>query len=106
MIKVDEKIVEINKFPDGTPRINLDVDELGTYFPNGIKIDWKYENDGEMFYLMLIKRHLEEHLPSDIDVELFLPYVPNARMDRTKNADEVFTLKYFSIQTTLPRRPM
>lgn len=95
MIKVDEKIVEINKFPDGTPRINLDVDELGTYFPNGIKIDWKYENDGEMFYLMLIKRHLEEHLPSDIDVELFLPYVPNARMDRTKNADEVFTLKYF-----------
>ena len=95
MIKVDEKIVEINKFPDGTPRINLDVDELGTYFPNGIKIDWKYENDGEMFYLMLIKRHLEGHLPSDIDVELFLPYVPNARMDRTKNADEVFTLKYF-----------
>lgn len=95
MIKVDEKIVEINKFPDGTPRINLDVDELGIYFPNGIKIDWKYENDGEMFYLMLIKRHLEEHLPSDIDVELFLPYVPNARMDRTKNADEVFTLKYF-----------
>lgn len=95
MIKVDEKIVEINKFPDGTPRINLNVDELDTYFPNGIEIDWKYENDGEMFYLMLIKRHLEEHLPSDTDVELFLPYVPNARMDRTKNTDEVFTLKYF-----------
>ena len=95
MIKVDGKIVEVNKFPDGTPRINLDVDELGTYFPNGIKIGWKYENDGEMFYLMLIKRHLEKHLPSDTDVELFLPYVPNARMDRTKNADEVFTLKYF-----------
>lgn len=95
MIKVDGKIVEVNKFPDGTPRINLDVDELGTYFSNGIKIDWKYENDGEMFYLMLIKKHLEKHLPSDTDVELFLPYVPNARMDRTKNADEVFTLKYF-----------
>lgn len=95
MIKVDGKIVEINKFPDGTPRINLNVDELDTYFPNGLEFDWKYENDGEMFYLMLIKRHLEEHLPSDTDVELFLPYVPNARMDRTKNTDEVFTLKYF-----------
>lgn len=95
MIKVYGKIVEINKFPDGTPRINLNVDKLDTYFPNGIEIDWKYENDGEMFYLMLIKRHLEEHLPSDTDVELFLPYVPNARMDRTKNTDEVFTLKYF-----------
>lgn len=95
MIKVDGKIVEINKFPDGTPKINLNVNELGAYFSNGIEIDWKYENDGEMFYLMLIKRHLEEHLPSDTDVELFLLYVPNARMDRTKNADEVFTLKYF-----------
>lgn len=95
MIKVDGKIVEINKFPDGTPRINLNVNELGAYFSNGIEIDWKYENDDEMFYLMLIKRHLEEHLPSDTDVELFLLYVPNARMDRTKNTDEVFTLKYF-----------
>ena len=95
MIKVDGKIVEINKFPDGTPRINLNVNELGAYFSNGIEIDWKYESDGEMFYLMLIKRHLEEHLPSDTDVELFLLYVPNARMDRTKNTDEVFTLKYF-----------
>lgn len=95
MIKVDGKIVEINKFPDGTPRINLDADELGTYFPNAIKIDWKYENNSEMCYLMLIKRHLEEHLPSDTDIELFLPYVPNARMDRIKNTDEIFTLKYF-----------
>lgn len=95
MIKVDGKIVEINKFPDGTPRINLNVNELGAYFSNGIEIDWKYENDDEMFYLLLIKRHLEEHLPSDTDVELFLLYVPNARMDRTKNTDEVFTLKYF-----------
>lgn len=95
MIKVDGKIVEINKFPDGTPRINLNVNELSAYFSNGIEIDWKYESDGEMFYLMLIKRHLEEHLPSDTDVELFLLYVPNARMDRTKNTDEVFTLKYF-----------
>lgn len=95
MIKVDGKIVEINKFPDGTPRINLNANELGAYFSNGIEIDWKYENDDEMFYLLLIKRHLEEHLPSDTDVELFLLYVPNARMDRTKNTDEVFTLKYF-----------
>lgn len=95
MIKVDGKIVEINKFPDGTPRINLDVDEFDACLFNWIRIDWKYENDSEMFYLMLIKRHLEKHFPSATDIELFLPYVPNARMDRTKNTDEVFTLKYF-----------
>ena len=95
MIKVDGRIVEINKFPDGTPRINLDANKLSIYFPNWSKIDWKYENDNEIFYLMLIKKHLEKYFPSDANIELFLPYVPNARMDRTKNADEVFTLKYF-----------
>ena len=25
-----------------------------------------------------------------------MPYIPNARMDRVKNSDEVFTLKYFA----------
>ena len=47
-----------------------------------------------MFYLMLIKKHLERHL-TNVDYYLFMPYIPNARMDRVKNDDEVFTLKYF-----------
>ena len=43
---------------------------------------------------MLIKKHLERHL-TNVDYYLFMPYIPNARMDRVKNDDEVFTLKYF-----------
>lgn len=31
----------------------------------------------------------------NVDFNLRMPYIPNARMDRIKNEDEVFTLKYF-----------
>ena len=97
MIKISGEIVEINKFPDGTPRINLDVANIKEDEYDGrpcILIDWFYENNDEMFYLMLIKKHLERHL-TNVDYYLFMPYIPNARMDRVKNDDEVFTLKYF-----------
>ena len=97
MIRVSGEIVKINKFPDGTPRINLDVENIKEDEYDGrpcILIDWFYENNDEMFYLMLIKKHLERHL-TNVDYYLFMPYIPNARMDRVKNDDEVFKLKYF-----------
>lgn len=97
MIRVSGEIVKINKFPDGTPRINLDVENIKEDEYDSrpyILIDWFYENNDEMFYLMLIKKHLERHL-TNVDYYLFMPYIPNARMDRVKNDDEVFTLKYF-----------
>ena len=97
MIRVSGEIVKINKFPDGTPRINLDVENIKEDEYDGrpcILIDWFYKNNDEMFYLMLIKKHLERHL-TNVDYYLFMPYIPNARMDRVKNDDEVFTLKYF-----------
>ena len=97
MIRVSGEIVKINKFPDGTPRINLDVENIKEDEYDGrpcILIDWFYENNDEMFYLMLIKKHLERHL-TNVDYYLFMPYIPTARMDRVKNDDEVFTLKYF-----------
>ena len=59
MIKISGEIVEINKFPDGTPRINLDVANIKEDEYDGrpcILIDWFYENNDEMFYLMLIIR--------------------------------------------------
>ena len=43
---------------------------------------------------MLIKKHLER-FKTNVNYYLNLPYIPNARMDRVKNNDEVFTLRYF-----------
>ena len=97
MIKVNDKIIDINKFPDGTPRINIDVQsiELEKYDDTSyLNIDWYYEDNDEIFYLWLIKKHLERYF-INVGYTLCMPYIPNARMDRTKNHDEVFTLKYF-----------
>lgn len=97
MIKINGELVEINKFPDGTPRINLDTENIKEEEYSGkpcIRIDWIYQDNDEVFYLMLVKRHLERYF-TNIAYYLFMPYIPNARMDRVKNNDEVFTLKYF-----------
>ena len=97
MIKINGDIVTINKFPDGTPRINIDVNSIEEYDYDGspcIWLDWIYESNDEMFYLMLIKKHLER-FKTNVNYYLNLPYIPNARMDRVKNNDEVFTLRYF-----------
>ena len=97
MIKVNDEIVKIERFPDGTPKINIDpamIEEKEYNFVNWITIDWLYESDEELFYLFLIKKHIEKFFV-DTHYVLNLPYIPNARMDRVKNQDEVFTLKYF-----------
>lgn len=97
MIRINEEVVTINKFPDGTPRINLNQEAIVKRSYDGsdyILIDWLYQDNDELFYLMLIKKHLERHL-TNVNYYLFMPYIPNARMDRVKEEDEVFTLKYF-----------
>ena len=97
MIKVNGEIIDINKFPDGTPRINIDVNSIKVDEYDDIsylRIDWLYEGNDEIFYLWLIKKHLERYF-TNVDYYLAMPYIPNARMDRTKSHDEVFTLKYF-----------
>jgi ribose-phosphate pyrophosphokinase len=52
-----------------------------------------YEKDEEML-LLFITRHLREQNAVK-NITLYMPYIPHARMDRVKNKQEVFTLKYF-----------
>lgn len=87
MIKVNNCIIDQNHFPAGELFIKLpeikDKDEI-------IYIDWHYENDAELFTLICIKRHYQYN-----NCILTLPYIGHARMDRVKNENDVFTLKYF-----------
>lgn len=92
MIKIDDEIIKVEHFPDRTQRLK--------FLPNCHKIsdisfEWKYESDEELVTLMLLVKHLRNvgYCGSFI---LFLDYIPNARMDRVHNEEEVFTLKYFS----------
>lgn len=88
MIKVNGEIVNVEHFPDGTPRINISEGVTEHTF-----ITWLYETNDELMYLYMIKRHLDQF--DGVSVYLKVPYVLNGRMDRVKNIDEVFTLKYF-----------
>lgn len=94
MIAINLKKVEPLHFPDGTQML-LDL-KVYPYETNrvGTDIYWQYENDEECMRLYYIVKHIREHDP-ECRLHLTMPYLPNARMDRTKSAKEVFTLKYF-----------
>ena len=81
-------ILNPTTFPDGTNLIKYNPTYAGAY-----RITWLYDNDGELFELISLTKHLKN---CGCEVHLRMPYVPNARMDRVKSDDEVFTLKYFA----------
>ncbi len=96
MIIVNGTIIEPKRFPDGTVKINHH--DLSNYGMDVYNISWLYENDAEMFVLYCLIKQLRTTNPwgKVLDFYLTLPYLPNARMDRIKNPDEIFTLKYFA----------
>lgn len=87
---------EITNFPDQTMLI-IAPEIVETYKDlkaTGINIVWKYQNEKELLTLYYITSNLKERYPN-LSFTLKLPYLPNARMDRTHESKEVFTLKYF-----------
>lgn len=86
MIKINDEIFDNKRFPDGTLLANLSKQH------GCVDITWKYESDNEVFALMCITKHLKQYCEH---IKLYLPYFPNARMDRVKKEEEVFTLKWF-----------
>ncbi|HHV09675.1 MAG TPA: ribose-phosphate pyrophosphokinase [Clostridiales bacterium] len=87
MFKLNGVPVQIERYPDETPRLNITVDS------DDIMLEWLWEKDEEMI-LYFITRHLREQYAVK-SLTLYMPYIPHARMDRVKNRKEVFTLKYF-----------
>ena len=89
MLKLNGSKVETGSFPDGTLLLKQDI----PVSDHGVMIDWRYESDSELFVLHSLTRHLQKF---GYRVNLFMPYIPNARMDRVKSTEDVFTLKYFA----------
>lgn len=87
MILIDETPLDKLQFPDGTYHLRCEKQQ------SPVRITWQYESDEELFQLYCISRHLREAFSCSLT--LYLPYLPNARMDRVKGEHEVFTLKYF-----------
>ena len=87
MFKINGIPVQVERYPDETPRLNIAVDS------DEITLEWLYEKDEEMI-LYFIARHIRDQYNVK-NLTLYMPFIPHARMDRVKNRREVFTLKYF-----------
>ena len=92
MIKVAKQVIEQGHFPDGSLLVKANTGHTyATADGSAVLVEWYYENDAELFTLICLRKHFE-----DIPMALFMPYCPHARMDRVKDANDVFTLKYFA----------
>ena len=94
MLKVKDTLIKLDHFPDGTLHM-----EGALYYDRNafgkIQIDWRYENDSELFALICLVNHIRS-TQDNPRIVLFMPYIPHARMDRVKSSRDVFTLKYFA----------
>ena len=77
---------DAKRFPDGSLSLKLPSFDLVDEF----NVSWHYEGDAELFTLICVRRHYFNK-----KMILYMPYCPHARMDRVKERDDVFTLKYF-----------
>lgn len=95
MIKLDGKEVALVQFPDGTfsSKIEVPVDQNGKAKETA-EITWFFKDNSELVALMFLVRHLKD--AGVLNIDLYMPYIPNARMDRVKAPEDVFTLKYFA----------
>ena len=94
MITVNNTLVEVVHFPDGTqfikfPLVTVEYNESNT-------ISWYYDSDEELFTLASTVDWIRRKVGVSNKLILNLPYVPNARMDRIKNINENFSLKVFA----------
>lgn len=89
MLKLDGQEVKITRFPDNTIKFDLE-DGYAQPAQSTHEIQWRFESMEELFTLIGLVSKLK---PTKVD--LFLPYLPNARMDKVHNENEGLMLKYF-----------
>ena len=93
MIFIEEREVDINRFPDGTLLLKEDI-VLNYSGLDEITLTWLYDDNEELVSLIFLVKHIRDSGIKDINLKL--PYIPNARQDRVKTDEDVFTLKYFA----------
>jgi ribose-phosphate pyrophosphokinase len=90
MIRLNGRTIKIKNFPNGERIFKKeDIYNIKELYAN--RLEWYYEDDSEIFELMVIKNEIDNVM--DTWINLDIKYVPYSRMDRD-NDDYVFTLKY------------
>lgn len=93
MLLLNKKPVKIEHFPDGALLMKQDVPfDFENY--REATVTWLFDNNEELVALIYLVKHLRSHGVGSVYLDM--PYIPNARQDRTKTQEDVFTLKYFA----------
>ena len=93
MLLINKHPIEIQKFPNGESRIMKDeVIKNSVGFFNEITL--KYEDDGDLFRLKIVKDFIDDYNPRNnlTKTSLKILYMPYSRQDRD-GGNSVFTLK-------------
>ncbi len=90
MIKLNGVEIKLNKYPDGT-FLFKNIPPIGGWYKS--TIEWFFESMEELAAVVYIARYCKDY---GTNPNLYMPYVPDARMDRVKQNSELFTLKYFA----------
>lgn len=90
MIKLNGVEIKLDKYPDGT-FLFKDIPPIGGWCRDNI--EWFFESMEELTAVEYITRYCWDHR---VVPNLYMPYIPDARMDRVKHENELFTLKYFA----------
>lgn len=96
MITINGFMPDKINFPDGTMKLDIPfIMEDSINFTKKANFTWKFTSETEVLELMYMSGQIKERWGADIKTTLYMPYLPNARMDRVYDKKEVFTLKYF-----------
>lgn len=97
MIKLNGENVELNKWYDGPFHLKLTKSSIEPVDGSHL-IEWVYDSEEELVVVKMIANELR--MRGEAPISLFLPYLPNARMDRIEDKVDsdyitVFTLRHF-----------
>lgn len=93
MIKINCRPIELKHYPDGTLLLSPTMTDYAVADKDTVLLSWYFENNEEMTGILFLTKHYQS---LGHEVSLYMPYIPNARMDRVKDSDDCFSLKWFA----------
>ena len=99
MISVNGYPILYANYPAGETNINFSEKVLKSIEKceaenKAVKVVWNYKDDSEFIPLAFIASKLNDEY-SGCDMDLYVPYLPHARMDRIENDSQFLSGAYF-----------
>lgn len=98
MIKYNDRLIEPTIFPDNTSQV-WKIDESAFHGSHSHLIEWKFENEAELFHLMQLVQLIRAQragFGTRQKIYLRMDYLPYARQDKDISNQSTFALRTFA----------